>query len=71
VLLDMTMPGMNGSETMAELLRIRPDVPVVLCSGYTRETTLPADSSLRPAAFIEKPYQLDMLRRVFSAILQP
>jgi CheY-like chemotaxis protein len=71
VLMDMTMPGMSGTETMLELRRIRPDVVVVLCSGYTREAFKPEEKHLRPAAFIEKPYQLDVLRSVFSAVLQP
>jgi len=38
VLLDMTMPGLGGAETFAELRRLAPDVRVVLSSGYTSRT---------------------------------
>ena len=37
VLLDLTMPHMGGEETFDALRRIRPDVPVVLSSGYPEE----------------------------------
>ena len=69
VLLDLTMPGLSGAETLAELRRIDPNVIVVLSSGYTREASMPTEPHLRPAAFIEKPYQLDALRKTFSAVL--
>jgi CheY-like chemotaxis protein len=35
VLLDLTMPGLIGSETLRELKRLRPDVKVLLSSGYS------------------------------------
>ena len=37
VLLDLTMPDLDGAETFRELRRIRPDVRVVLSSGYGEE----------------------------------
>ena len=52
--IDMTMPGLNGLETMQALRRKAPALPVVLTSGYTTEaleTGLPAGTS-----FIQKPY---------------
>jgi CheY-like chemotaxis protein len=40
VLLDLTMPGLGGVETMREIRKIRPDVPVVLSSGYSEGDAL-------------------------------
>jgi CheY-like chemotaxis protein len=58
VLLDMTMPDMSGMVTMQELLRIRPDIHIVLSSGYTQEEALPVgDLSAAATAFIQKPYR--------------
>jgi CheY-like chemotaxis protein len=34
---DMNMPGASGVEFAAELLRLRPDMPVVLCSGHVTD----------------------------------
>ena len=35
VITDQTMPGMTGVELARQILRIRPDIPVILCSGFT------------------------------------
>ena len=35
VITDMTMPGMTGAELAGEMLKLRPDLPIILCSGYS------------------------------------
>jgi CheY-like chemotaxis protein len=35
VITDQTMPGMTGAELSVCLLEIRPDIPIILCSGYS------------------------------------
>jgi two-component system cell cycle sensor histidine kinase/response regulator CckA len=58
VLLDLTMPDMSGAMTMQELLRIRPDLRVVLSSGYSQEEAAPiGDVTSAATAFIQKPYR--------------
>ena len=37
VLTDQTMPGLTGLELARELLRHRPDLPILLCTGYSNE----------------------------------
>jgi PAS domain S-box-containing protein len=61
VLLDMTMPGMDGRETLVELRSIRPDVPVLLSSGYSEEEALSAFENIQLAGFLQKPYSIDEL----------
>ena len=56
VLLDMTMPDMSGAVTLEELRRIRPDLPVLLSSGYTQTDALPATMPVA-SGFIQKPYR--------------
>jgi PAS domain S-box-containing protein len=66
VLLDLSMPHMDGLAAMAELLRIRPDVRIILSSGYDEQDALRRDRGLSPAAFVQKPYSIDRLREVLE-----
>ncbi|MBX0328945.1 GAF domain-containing protein [Oscillochloris sp. ZM17-4] len=69
VLLDMTMPHMDGEKTMRELRMINPAVPVVLMSGYTIEDLNQQLHSLRPDAFLQKPFSPDdLLARIGGAL---
>jgi len=61
VLLDMTMPGMNGAEVLVELRKIRPNVRVLLSSGYNEKQITKQFTSQRPDGFIHKPYEMDEL----------
>jgi CheY-like chemotaxis protein len=69
VLLDLTMPEMDGLETLAELRRIRAEVPVVLCSGYTDECLSSRPAGTGPApTFLPKPFRMDDLKGAVSAV---
>jgi two-component system cell cycle sensor histidine kinase/response regulator CckA len=57
VLLDMTMPELSGEEVFRELRRIRPDVRVVLTSGYTEQDALCRFGEQGLVGFISKPYE--------------
>jgi two-component system, cell cycle sensor histidine kinase and response regulator CckA len=67
VLLDLTMPKMNGEETFRELLKIDPGVRVVLSSGYGAERAMDQFAGLGLAGFIQKPYQFESLVAVLRA----
>ncbi len=69
VLLDMTMPQMDGEETFRELRRIAPDVTVVLSSGYNEQEATQRFAGKGLAGFIQKPYRLTDLLRVVRAAL--
>jgi signal transduction histidine kinase len=64
---DVVMPGMTGV-AMAKLLRQRrPDLPVVLTSGYSEEL---ADSGYEGFEFLAKPYSADQVARVLAKSMQ-
>ena len=56
VLLDLTMPLMSGEETLHRLRAIRPDVPVLLSSGYNQIEVIQRFTGQGLAGFIGKPY---------------
>jgi len=61
VLLDMSMPGLDGAETFDQLYQIDPNVRVLLSSGYTEKEinrSFPQNSLL---GFLQKPYDLEGL----------
>lgn len=62
VLLDLTMPKMDGLETLVQLRQIAPAVPVVLTSGYgPRPGNDALDGSAKPDAVLGKPYSAEAL----------
>ena len=56
VLLDQTMPKMGGLETLVALQQVRPDVPVVVTSGYSEVEFAGRFAGFRTAGFLEKPF---------------
>ena len=67
VLLDVTMPVMNGVQAMELIRRTRPDVPVLFMSGYMREGEL---RNLDAATdFLQKPFKLEDLQKKLRALL--
>lgn len=70
VLLDLTMPQMDGEETLRELRKINHDVRVVLSSGYNKQEVTQRFAGKGLAGFIQKPYRLTELRAVLQSILQ-
>jgi len=65
VVLDLTMPHMDGEETFREMRRVRKDVCVLLSSGYNEQDIIARFASKGFAGFIQKPYQI----RTLSAAL--
>jgi two-component system, cell cycle sensor histidine kinase and response regulator CckA len=56
VILDLTMPGMDGGEVYREMDRCRPGIPVVVCSGYGVQDMASRFAGNDPPAFLRKPY---------------
>lgn len=71
VLCDLTMPHMNGWETLAALRRVAPTLPVVLTSGYDETHVMDHIDGRRADGFLAKPYNVERLRQVLAAALGP
>ena len=71
VLLDLTMPNMDGAATARELRQIRPDVRVVLTSGYTAEEATRQFTERDLVGFLQKPYGLKELIAAVRGALEP
>ncbi|HNV68403.1 MAG TPA: response regulator [Candidatus Ozemobacteraceae bacterium] len=69
LILDLTMPRMDGLEAMIELRRLDPELPILLASGYTEEEITARLSEVRPNGFIQKPYSLETLRSKLAPYL--
>jgi PAS domain S-box-containing protein len=70
VLLDMTMPRMDGAECFSELRKINPDVQVILSSGYTEQDATPGFVGKGLAGFIQKPYTPEALQEKMQEALK-
>ncbi len=69
VLLDLTMPGMNGEEVLRHLRQRRPDLPVVLMSGYSELEVSNRFAGDGPTAFVQKPFSVETMRSTLRGIL--
>jgi CheY-like chemotaxis protein len=69
VICDLTMPRMDGWETLAALRKLAPGIPVILASGYDQAQVMAGDHPDRPQAFLHKPYQPAELRKTIRQIL--
>ena len=52
---DQTMPGMTGAELAAQMLQIRPDLPIILCTGYSSIISRDEARSMGIKSFAAKP----------------
>ncbi len=70
VLLDLTMPRMNGEEALREIRRLRPTTPVVLSSGYNEVEATRRLVGRGRIEFIQKPYSVAELLKLLSTVLE-
>ncbi len=69
VFTDYTMPQMTGTELAQRILSLRPDVPVVLCTGYSEAITEQMAREAGVTAFVMKPLSLREIAEVVSKAL--
>ena len=71
ILMDLTMPEMDGEEAFREIRRIDPHVPVLLSSGYNEQEAVQRFVGKGLAGFLQKPYQLAMLEKKLRDVFSP
>jgi PAS domain S-box-containing protein len=69
--LDLNMPKMDGVSAFRELKRLKPDIQVILCSGYNEQEATQHFFGEGLAAFIQKPYRLQDLKNKIEQVLHP
>lgn len=70
VILDLTMPHMDGVATLRELRKLKPDIKVIVSSGHAPHASAKNFSSDLPDGYIQKPYQFRQLREVVDKLLE-
>jgi len=69
ILLDMTMPIMDGKEAFQRIRQIKKDARVILCSGYSEQDAGQYFVGKGLAGFIQKPYRLAELHEKLVDVL--
>ena len=69
VITDMTMPRMTGDRLTEEILKIRPDMPIILCTGYSQRMSDDRAKELGIRKYIEKPIEMENLARSVREVL--
>ncbi len=69
VLTDHSMPRMTGTELSRELLEIRPDIAIVLCTGFSDLVTPEEAEAMGIGAFVAKPFSRSELARAIRKLL--
>jgi PAS domain S-box-containing protein len=69
VITDMTMPNMTGDKLSKELMKIRPDIPIILCTGFSERISEEKAKVMGIKDFIMKPLAMgDLAKRIRKAL---
>jgi CheY-like chemotaxis protein len=69
VITDQMMPAMKGTDLTKELLAIRPDIPIILCTGYSESISPEQAKSIGVREYITKPVKIEDLAATIRKIL--
>jgi PAS domain S-box-containing protein len=69
VITDETMPGLSGMHLAEKLLKHRPDLPIILCTGHSSHATSETVATAGIAGFFHKPYNMNALLQKIEQIL--
>ncbi|WP_457574434.1 PAS domain S-box protein [Desulfolithobacter sp.] len=70
VITDMTMPGMSGEQLVEELHKIRPDMPIIICTGYSDKLSAYRDGKNGVSQVLIKPIGVQDLARAVRKALE-
>jgi len=69
VITDMTMPSMTGSDLAKELISIRPDIPILIATGFSETVTPEKIASLGIKGYIRKPVSVAEMAKTIRQVL--
>ncbi len=67
---DLSMPGMDGWQTISALRKIQPDLPAILSSGYEESEVMGQEDKEHPLVFLHKPYTMTELHNALRQSIQ-
>ena len=69
VITDQTMPNMTGKDLAKELMVIRPDIPIVLCTGFSEKIDAKRAEEMGISAFVMKPIVMRQIANTIREVL--
>jgi len=69
IITDLTMPNITGDKLAVELIKIRSDIPVILCTGYSKKMSDEAAEKIGIKAFAYKPVEASDLAKTVREVL--
>ncbi|MCP4692853.1 MAG: response regulator [Desulfobacterales bacterium] len=69
IISDMTMPGMTGDKLLEEVLKIRPGMPIILCTGFSERISREEALEKGIRGYMEKPFNLTMFSKTVRTSL--
>ena len=69
VITDQTMPGMTGIDLAEKMMRIRPDIPIILCTGFSSVINEEQAKSEGIRAFVMKPLSQKRIATILRGVL--
>jgi PAS domain S-box-containing protein len=70
IITDMTMPRMSGDMLTTEILAIRPEMPVIICTGYSERTSAEKAKGLGVCKYLEKPFDFGNMASTLREVLE-
>jgi len=69
VITDLTMPKMTGDKLVKAILDIRPDIPIILCTGFSEKINSEKIREIGAAVYLEKPHDKHDLSKTIRRVL--
>lgn len=69
IITDMTMPRMMGTQMAKEMLKIEPDIPIILCTGFSEKINSQGATEIGIKKYIEKPLNTQELGKAIREVL--
>jgi len=69
IITDMTMPHLTGAKLAQKLMRIRPDIPIILCTGFSQSINEDQALKIGFKAFVMKPISIEQIARTIRKVL--
>ena len=69
VITDMTMPNLTGDELALKIAKIRPDIPIILCTGFSYKITAEKAKEMGIKAFVLKPILKGVMAETVRSVL--